>query len=86
MRHQQVELGLTDEQLDAAPEHGVTPAGTLVAVVEVRVVDEVDRRFSLVRETGEQVEANFKRAERLRQAILVNSFVTNNKGLSYNSG
>ena len=53
---------------------------------QVRVVDEVDRRFSLVRETGEQVEANFKRAERLRQAILVNSFVTNNKGLSYNSG
>lgn len=39
-----------------------------------RIVAEVDRRLSLVRETEAQVEANLKRAERLRQAVLQKAF------------
>ncbi len=39
-----------------------------------RIVAEVDRRLSLLRETEAQVDANLQRAERLRQAILGKSF------------
>lgn len=39
-----------------------------------RIVAEVDRRLSLVRETAAQVEANLKRAERLRQSVLQKAF------------
>lgn len=39
-----------------------------------RIVAEVDRRLSLVTEVEAQVDANYKRAERLRQSILSNAF------------
>jgi type I restriction enzyme S subunit len=39
-----------------------------------RIVAEVDRRFSLVREVASQVDANLKRVERLRQSVLGASF------------
>jgi len=39
-----------------------------------RIVVEVDRRLSLVRETEAQVNANLRRAERLRQSILSRAF------------
>lgn len=39
-----------------------------------RIVAEVDRRLSLLREAEAQVEANFRRAERLRQALLLTAF------------
>lgn len=38
------------------------------------IIDEVDRRLSLVREVELQVDANLKRAERLRQGILKKAF------------
>jgi type I restriction enzyme, S subunit len=44
-------------------------------VEQHRIVSEVDRRLSLVRETGAQVDANLQRAERMRQAILQQAFV-----------
>jgi type I restriction enzyme S subunit len=39
-----------------------------------RIVTEVDRRFSLVREVEAQVDANLKRTERLRHAVLCRAF------------
>jgi type I restriction enzyme S subunit len=39
-----------------------------------RIVTEVDRRLSLVREVEAQVETNLKRAKRLRQSILSMGF------------
>ncbi len=39
-----------------------------------RIVAEVDRRLSLAREVGAEVDANLKRAERLRQSILAAAF------------
>lgn len=39
-----------------------------------RIVVETDRRLSLISEAEHQVEANAKRAERLRQSILANAF------------
>jgi len=39
-----------------------------------RIVAEVDRRLSLLRATEAQVNANFQRAERLRQSILSRAF------------
>ncbi|MBI3432960.1 MAG: restriction endonuclease subunit S [Hydrogenophilales bacterium] len=39
-----------------------------------RIVAEVDRRLSLLRETEAQVDANLQRAERLRQSILSRAF------------
>lgn len=39
-----------------------------------RIVAEVDRRLSLLRETEAQVDANLQRAERLRQSILATAF------------
>jgi len=41
---------------------------------QYRIAAEVDRRLSLVRETEAQVEANLKRAERLRQSVLQKAF------------
>jgi len=39
-----------------------------------RIVAEVDRRLSLLRETQAQVDANLQRAERMRQSILKRAF------------
>ncbi|MFO7273197.1 MAG: hypothetical protein DIU58_017220, partial [Sphaerobacter thermophilus] len=39
-----------------------------------RIVAEVERRLSVVEELERQIEANLKRAERLRQAILKRAF------------
>ena len=39
-----------------------------------RIVAEVERRLSLIRETGIQVDANLQRADRLRQSILEKAF------------
>jgi type I restriction enzyme S subunit len=39
-----------------------------------RIVNEVDRRFSVIRETEAQVDVNLKRAEALRQSILHRAF------------
>ena len=39
-----------------------------------RIITEVDRRLSLIRETEAQVNANLKRADRLRQSILRKAF------------
>jgi type I restriction enzyme S subunit len=41
---------------------------------QLRIVAEVDLRLSLLRETEAQVDANLKRAERLRQSILSKAF------------
>jgi type I restriction enzyme S subunit len=43
-------------------------------VTQERIVGEVDRRLSIVREVAAEVDANFKRAQALRQAALVKSF------------
>ena len=43
---------------------------------QLRIVADVDRRLSLVRETEAQVDANLQRAERLRQSILSQAFST----------
>lgn len=48
-----------------------------------RIVAEVDRRLSLLRETEVQVDVNLKRAERLRQSVLNNAFSCNSKAFSY---
>lgn len=42
--------------------------------VQSRIVAEVDRRLSIVREVEAEVEANLKRAQALRQAILAKAF------------
>lgn len=42
--------------------------------VQARIVAEVDRRLSIVREVEAEVEANLKRAQALRQAILACAF------------
>lgn len=42
--------------------------------VQERILVEVDRRLSLIRETEAQIDANFRRAERLRQSILAKAF------------
>ena len=39
-----------------------------------RIVDEVDLRFTLIRGAEGQVDANLKRAERMRQAVLQTAF------------
>jgi type I restriction enzyme S subunit len=39
-----------------------------------RIVAEIDRRLSILRETETQVDANLQRAERMRQAILARVF------------
>ena len=44
------------------------------AAEQQRIVDEVDRRLSLIRGAEAQVEANLKRSDRLRQSILERAF------------
>jgi type I restriction enzyme S subunit len=39
-----------------------------------RIVAEVDRRLSIVREVEAEVDANLKRAQALRQAVLARAF------------
>ena len=41
---------------------------------QLHMVDEVDRRLSIIRESDAQVDASLKRAERLRQSILTRTF------------
>ena len=41
---------------------------------QIRILPEVERRLSVIDELEMQVEANLKRAERLRQAILKRAF------------
>ena len=41
-----------------------------------RIVAEVDRRLSIVREVEAEVDANLKRAQALRQAILARAFAS----------
>ncbi|MFZ2207115.1 MAG: restriction endonuclease subunit S [Porticoccaceae bacterium] len=50
------------------------PVPLAPAAEQIRLVSEVDRRLSLVTEVEAQVDANYKRAERLRQSILSNAF------------
>ena len=42
--------------------------------VQASVVAEVDRRLSIVREVEAEVDANLKRAQALRQAVLARAF------------
>ena len=44
---------------------------------QLRIVTEVDRRLSLLRETEAQVDANLQRAERMRQSLLASVFSGN---------
>jgi len=53
---------------------GRLPVPIPPAVEQERIVAEVDRRLSVIDELEMQVEANLKRAERLRQAILKRAF------------
>ena len=41
---------------------------------QTEIFDEIERRLSIVDEIGDQVEANLKRAARLRQGILKRAF------------
>ena len=43
-------------------------------VEQHRIVAEVDRRLSILHEVESEVEANLKRAQALRQAVLVRAF------------
>lgn len=47
-----------------------------------RIIGEVERRLSLVREVKAQVDTNLKRADRLRQSILVSAFAGRIIGVS----
>jgi type I restriction enzyme S subunit len=53
---------------------GATPIALPPLAEQHRIVAEVDRRLSLLRETVVQVDANLRRAERLRQSILSRAF------------
>lgn len=55
--------------VDQAAARGVPPRSE-----QDRIVAEVDRRLSIVREVEAEVEANLKRAQALRQAILTKAF------------
>ncbi len=59
----------------------LTKAALMSAPIELpdlltqeRIVGEVDRRLSIVRDVAAEVDANFKRAQALRQAVLVRRF------------
>ena len=65
----------------SAGQHNISMSVLATAPVPVppedeqqRIVTEVDRHLSLVRDTETQVETNLKRAERLRQSILSRAF------------
>jgi len=51
-----------------------TPIAVPPLAEQHRIVAEVDRRLSLVREVEAEVDANFKRAGALRQATLSRAF------------
>jgi type I restriction enzyme S subunit len=53
---------------------GLLPVPIPPLAEQYRIVAEVDRRTSLIRETDTQVDANLRRAERLRQSILGRAF------------
>jgi type I restriction enzyme S subunit len=46
---------------------------------QARIVAEVDRRLSIVREVEADVDANLKRAQALRQAVLTHLFGSTNQ-------
>lgn len=52
------------------------PLSLLPYAEQFRVVAEVDRRLSLIREVESQVDANFRRADCLRQSVLAAKFST----------
>jgi type I restriction enzyme S subunit len=45
---------------------------------QVRIVAEIDRRLSIVREVEAEVDANLQRAQALRQAVLLSNFTSRN--------
>lgn len=49
---------------------------------QLRIVAEVDRRLSLVREVEDQIDANLQRSERLRHSVLTSTF----SGRAYHLG
>ena len=59
------------------------PVGVPPLAEQHRIVSEVDRRLSLLREIEGQVVANLQRAERLRQSVLRKAFSENSHPLSY---
>ena len=68
-----------DVRATAQPDLGLTHIRQFVVPVspadeQHRIVHEVDRRLSLLRVTEAQVDANHRRAERLRQSILSKAF------------
>lgn len=62
-------LHLTAERMLAWPT--VAPPLT----VQASIVAEIDRRLSILREVGAEVDANLKRAQALRQAVLAHAFL-----------
>jgi type I restriction enzyme S subunit len=46
-----------------------------------RIVAEVDRRLSIVREVEAEIDANLKRAQALRQAVLARAFAGANEAV-----
>ena len=59
---------------------GAFPVPLPPSAEQHRIVVEVDRHFSLIRETETQVDANLQRAERLRQSILSAAFTGRLRG------
>ena len=49
----------------------------VAGVTQIRIVAEVDRRLSIVREVEAEVDTNLKRAQALRQATLAKAFAAN---------
>jgi len=77
LAHEQIRLydnGSAQPNLSAA-DLGKFVVPVPPATDQHRIIAEVDRRFSLVREVEAQVEANLRRAERMRQSILRAAFV-----------
>ncbi|MEZ5620081.1 MAG: hypothetical protein R3E78_02445 [Burkholderiaceae bacterium] len=50
-------------------------------LTQQNIVAELDRRLSIVREVEAEVDANLKRAQALRQAVLARAFEGNGGGL-----
>jgi len=65
----------------------LTKAGLMSAPISVpplrrqgEIVAEIERRLSIVREVGAEVDANLKRAQTLRSCVLQSAFEANNSG------
>jgi len=65
----------------SAGQHNISQTALATAAVPLpplfeqhRIVAEVDRRLSIVREVEAEVDANLKRAQALRQAVLSRAF------------